>query len=125
MAPVESHPIPLIEDMANDLAGGEKFTKLDFAHAYTQLRLSEEAKVFTTINTHKGLFRYNRLCFGIASAPAIFQRTLEQLFSGIPCCRNYIDDLYITGGNDLEHIENVKKVLSICKDNGLTIRRSN
>ena len=43
VAPVESHPIPLIEDMANDLAGGEKFTKLDFAHAYTQLRLSEEA----------------------------------------------------------------------------------
>lgn len=124
VAPVENHPIPLIEDMANQLAGGEKFTKLDFSHAYTQLRLSEEAKVFTTINTHKGLFRYNRLCFGIASAPAIFQRTLEQLFSGITYCRNYIDDVYITGKNDVEHIANVKKVLQICKDNGLTIRRS-
>ena len=124
VAPVENHPIPLIEDMANQLAGGETFTKVDFSHAYTQLKLSEEAKVFTTINTHKGLFRYNRLCFGIASAPAIFQRTLEQLFSGVDCCRNYIDDLYITGRNEDEHIENVKKVLKICKENGLTIRRS-
>ena len=124
VAHLDNHPIPLIEDMANQLATGEKFTKLDFSHAYTQLKLSEEAKQYTTINTHKGLFRYNRLCYGIASAPAIFQRTLEQLFSELDSVKNYIDDLYITGRNDEEHIENLRKVLEICRQNGLTIRKS-
>ena len=53
MASVENHPFPLIGDMVNNLAGGEKFTKVDFSHAYTQVKLSDEAKVFVTINTHK------------------------------------------------------------------------
>ena len=124
VAHLDNHPIPLIEDMANQLATGEKFSKIDFSHAYTQLMLSEDAKQYTTINTHKGLFRYNRLCFGIASAPAIFQRTLEQLFSGVQAGKNYIDDLYITGKNDEEHIDNLRKVLELCKQHGLTIRKS-
>ncbi|RUS80768.1 hypothetical protein EGW08_011491 [Elysia chlorotica] len=47
------HPIPLIEEIALKLAGGEKFKELDFSHAYTQLELDADSKHFTTINTHK------------------------------------------------------------------------
>ena len=45
-----------------------------------------DAKKLTTINTHKGLFQYNRLPFGVASAPAIFQRTMGQPPPGPPQC---------------------------------------
>ena len=65
----DNHPIPRIEDLAYALSGGEKFTKLDLSHAYTQLQLDEESRKYTTINTHKGLFTYHRLCFGISAAP--------------------------------------------------------
>ena len=50
-----------------------------------------------TINTHKGLFKYNRLPFGVASAPAIFQRTIESLLQGMKHVVAYIDDILITG----------------------------
>ena len=40
--------------------------------------------MYVTINTHKGLFRYNRLPFGISSAPAIFQWAMETLLKDIP-----------------------------------------
>ena len=95
------YPIPNIEDIAHKLAGGEKFTELDFSHAYTQLKLNEESKKYTTINTHKGLFRYERLCFGISSSPSIFQAVMDSIFQDIPNVCVYFDNVYITGKNVL------------------------
>ena len=120
----DSHPIPRVEDMANALAPGQKFTKLDFSHAYTQLQLDDESKEFTTVNTHRGLFQYQRLNFGMSAAPGIFQRHLEQLFRGVPLAKNYIDDLYVTGCDDSDHLQNLRHVFQICREKGLTLRKS-
>ncbi len=72
-AKLETYPIPRVEDLFSMLAGGKTFTKLDMSHAYQQLLLDEMSKQYITINTHKGLFKYNRLVFGVASSPAIFK----------------------------------------------------
>ncbi|RUS83602.1 hypothetical protein EGW08_008656 [Elysia chlorotica] len=119
----DNHPIPRIEDLAYALSGGDKFTKLDLSHAYTQLQLAEDSRKYTTINTHKGLFTYHRLCFGISAAPGIFQRTMEGVFRHVPGCVNYLDDVYVTGKDDEDHLKNLHKVLSICEEKGLSLRR--
>ena len=67
----DAYPLPSVEDIFATLSGGESFTKLDLANAYQQLHLEEDSKKFTTINTTKSLFQYNRLPFGISSAPAV------------------------------------------------------
>ena len=72
---VDKYPLPKPEDLFAALAGGKKFTKLDLAQAYLQLQLDDEAREYTTINTHKGMYR---LPFGIASAPAVYQRTIVE-----------------------------------------------
>ena len=54
------------------------------SQAYQQFLLHGEAKQYTTINTHKGLFQYTRLPYGILSAPGIFQRNMENLLRNIP-----------------------------------------
>ena len=54
------------------------------SHAYQQVELEEESHDFLTINNHKGLFRYKRFAFGLASAPSIFQRVMATLLQGIP-----------------------------------------
>ena len=72
-AKLEKYPIPRIEELFASLAGGKLFTTLDQLHAYLQVSLDEESHQFVTINTHRGLFRYKRLPFGVASAPSIFQ----------------------------------------------------
>ena len=69
---LDNYPIPKVEDLLATLGGGEKFTKLEMSQAYQQLQLDDESKRYTTINTHKGLFQYNRLPYGISSAPGIF-----------------------------------------------------
>ena len=58
---LDRYPIPKIEDLLARLAGGKLFTKLDMSQAYQQLLLNEESKKYVVINTHRGLFRYNRL----------------------------------------------------------------
>ena len=60
------------------------------------------------INTHKGLFRYTCLPFGISSAPGIFQETLLQ---GIPHATVYIDDILITGETEADHLQTLEAVL--------------
>ena len=98
---------------SSHLSGGKKFTKLDLAHTYQQIPLDEDSKRLVVINTHSGLFRYNRLPFGIASAPAIFQRILEGILRDIPhICIYIIDDILITGCNDAEHLKTLDLVLS-------------
>lgn len=119
----DHHPIPRIEDLIQKLVGGKKFTKIDFSNAYQQLQLDKESRELTTINTHKGLFQFQRLCFGISAAPGIFQRVMESIFQNVPMSVTYFDDLFITGHTDEEHIKNLEAVLAICKAKGLAINK--
>ncbi|XP_043862245.1 uncharacterized protein K02A2.6-like [Drosophila santomea] len=81
------------------------FSRLDLNDAYHQLELEESSRGITTFITLKGLFRYQRLMFGVNSAPEIFQRRLEQLLAAFPNAMNYIDDVIIFGANEHEHDE--------------------
>ena len=60
---VDQYPIPKIEDILAHM-NGEKFSKIDLAHAYLQMEVAEEDKKYLAINTSRGLFVYNRLPFG-------------------------------------------------------------
>lgn len=120
----ERYPLPKIEDILASLAGGEKFTKLDLSKAYLQIPLDEASRKFVVINTHKGLYQYTRMPFGVSSAaPSIFQRIMESLLQGIPKVMVYIDDILITGSTDKEHLETLEKVLSKLKEAGIHLKR--
>ena len=119
---LDTYPLPRIDDIIAQLSGGKTFSKLDLAHAYQQLALDQESKQITTINTHKGLYRYHRLPFGIHSAPSIFQRTMEGVLRGIPHVSVYIDDILITGETDEEHLQNLDTVLSRLENEGLRLK---
>ena len=94
---VDQYPLPKLEDLFASLAGGKKFSKLDLSQAYQQLPLDEESTKFVTINTHRGLYRYTRLPFGVGSAPALFQKLMDTVLQGIPHVICYIDDILVTG----------------------------
>ena len=123
-AKVDTYPLLRIEDLFTSLAGGKTFSKLDLAHAYQQVPLDETARKYVTINTQKGLFQYTRLPFGVSSAPAIFQRTMDNLLQGIPQVCVYLDDILVTGKSTEEHFKNLEEVLSILKNAGMHLKRS-
>ena len=82
-ADVDQYHLPNTEDLFATLAGGQVFSKIDLSHAYQQVEVDEDSQKYLTINTHKGLYRYKRLPFGVSSAPAIFQRIMDQLLQGV------------------------------------------
>ena len=125
VAKLDTYPLPRIEDIFASLSNGKTFTKLDLAHmyAYQQIPLTEESKVLTTINTHKGLFWYNRLPFGVSAAPAIFQRTMESLMQGLPHVVVYLDDILATGSTDQEHLLTLERVLARLDKAGARLKR--
>jgi len=105
------YPLPRIEELFTCLSGGQTLTTLDLSHTYLQLELEEDSQELVTINTHKGLYKYTRLPFGVASAPAIFQRTMESLLRGLPMVCVYIDDIIVSGKTQEEHLHNLNEVL--------------
>ena len=124
VCPLNSYPVPRIDDLFATLGGGKVFSKLDMRNAYNQLLLSDESKPLTTINTHRGLFQYTRLCFGIASAPAIFQRTVEELLKGIPGVVVFLDDILCSGRTHMEHEGRLCEVLKRLEQVGLKLHPS-
>ncbi|KAK3747889.1 hypothetical protein QZH41_001353 [Actinostola sp. cb2023] len=119
---LDNYPIPKTEDLLATLDGGNKFTKLDMSQAY-QLPLEEDSKKYTTINTHNGLYTYNRLPFGVSSATGIFQRTMDNLLQGIPHVVVRIDDILVSGKDDVEHLANLNAVLDKLSTAGLKLRK--
>ena len=120
---LDKYPIPKIDDLFAQLAGGKRFTKLDMSQAYQQLVLEEDSRKYVVINTHRGLFRYNRLPFGISSAPGIFQRVMESLLSGIPGVVVYIDDVLVTGKTQEEHLKALDEALGRMREAGLRLKK--
>ena len=122
-AKVDSYPLPHVEDLFASRAGGETFSKLDLAHAYLQLLLDDNSKPLLTINTSKGLFQYRRLPFGVASALAIFQRTIKSILKGLLHTSVYLDDILVTGDSETEHLHNLEEVLKCLSKAGIRLRR--
>ena len=120
---VDQYPMPKVEDLLATLANGKKFTKLDLTQAYLQLALHPESK-YCTINTHRGLYQFNRLPFGIASAPAQFQKVMDTILQGVPGAMCYIDDILITGAAKEEHLQNLEEVLRRLQTYGIRMKRS-
>ena len=120
----EVHPLPKPDEIFALLAGGQKFTKLDLANAYQQMVLNKESREILTINTHKGLYWYTRLPFGVSSAPAIFQRTMDTILAGTPHVACYIDDIIVTGTDVADHLRNLGSVLDSLQKHGIKAKES-
>ncbi len=120
---MEQYPLPLIKDLFAGLSGGQKFSKIDLCHAYLQMQVDSVSQELLTIMTHKGLYRYQRLPFGITSAPALFQRAMDQILSGLNGVQCYLDDLLITGKDDEDHLRNLNATLQRLKDYGLRVKK--
>lgn len=118
------HPLPRVEELFSKLNGGTLFTKLDFSPGYNQLVLDEESRKLVAISTHRGVYLMNRLPFGITPASGIFQREIERILQGIPNVVNFIDEILITGKNEMKHFNIIKKVLTRLEKAGLRLEKT-
>ncbi|KAL9976940.1 hypothetical protein ACROYT_G014287 [Oculina patagonica] len=89
------YPLPDTEDIFATLGSLTVFSKIDLSNAHQQMELNPESQHSLTVNTHKGLYAYQRLTYGITAAPALFQSTMDQILQGMDNVRCRIDDILI------------------------------
>ena len=121
---IDKYPLPKPDDLFATLSGGKVFSKIDLSQAYQQMQLDDCSKELVTVNTHCGLYRYNRLPFGVASAPALFQRAMDTVLQGIPNVICYIDDIPVSGKDHSHHLKNLEEVLKGLLEEGITVKCS-
>lgn len=121
---VDRYPLPKVDDLLAKLAGGEEFSKVDLSQAYNQICLDEESQRYTVINTHRGLFKYSRLVYGLSSSSGIFQRIMSNLVKGIDNVQVFCDDVIITGRDRQAHLRTLAEVLDRLEKFGLRVKRS-
>lgn len=120
---VDQYPLPRVEDILATLEDSTIFSKIDLQSAYLQMEFEEGSKEVTAINTHKGLYRFNHLAFGIASAPAIWQRAMDQVLVGIPKTQFLLDDIIVAGSSVGEHLMLLEQVLDRLTQYNLTLNK--
>lgn len=112
----EGYKLPNTNDLFAKLAQGgthpKVFSVLDLSGAFNQLFLDDESARLLVMNTHKGLLSPKRLCYGVKTAPAIFQETMDKILSGLDNVFCYIDDILIATENENSHLKALDAVFA-------------
>nr|XP_022906799.1 uncharacterized protein K02A2.6-like [Onthophagus taurus] len=112
------------ETITAKLSGGRYFSTIDFKDAYFQLTVHPDSRNYLVIITHKGYYRYKRLPFGVSFAPALFQRTMDAILSGIDGVVCYLDDILISTPDLNQHSQRLHQVLQRLQNAGIRTQKS-
>ena len=106
----EHYPMRTVEEVISRMHNAKYFTTLDASHRFWQIPLDDESALKTVLNTPYGRFYFKRLPFGIKSAPEVFQKAMDQMFSGCPC-EIIVDDILVWEETEEEHDHKLSQVL--------------
>ena len=108
----EVHPLPKVDDTLAQLSGAKVFSKLDANSGFWQIPLSQPSRLLTTFITPMGRYCFNKLPFGISSAPEHFQRRMSEILAGLEGVLCQMDDVLIFGRDQAEHDRRLQAVLT-------------
>ena len=122
----DSYPLPRIDDSIDTLRGSKWFSTLDLASGYWQVPMDSKDIDKTAFTTPFGLYHFTVMPFGLANAPATFERMMEQVLSGLhwEICLIYIDDVIVFSRTFEEHLVRLHQVLSRIKEANLKLSPS-
>lgn len=119
-----NYPIKRIDEVLNSLRDSTYFCRLDLYKAYLHLRVDENSSIIQTISTHQGSYKVNRLSFGIKTAPAEFNRVIDQILQGCPKTISYFDDIIVHGTSLEECRYNLAQCLTRLQQNDLHLNET-
>ncbi len=117
----EVHPTPKVDDTLAQLAGAKLFSKLDANSGFWQIPLAKESRPLTAFITPFGRYCFNKLPFGIFSAPELFQRHINQIVEGLEWVLCQMDNVLVHGTNKTEHDARLNAVLKRLEAVGVTL----
>ncbi|CAC5409373.1 Transposon Ty3-G Gag-Pol polyprotein,Transposon Ty3-I Gag-Pol polyprotein,Retrovirus-related Pol polyprotein from transposon 297 [Mytilus coruscus] len=120
----QSQFLPRIDDTLDALSQNKWFSTLDLKSGYHQLNLANEDRPKTAFSLPGGgLWQFTVLPFGLCNAPAVFEKLMLKVLTGLPwkTCLVYLDDIMIIGKTFEEHIKNLEEVMQRLRDANLKL----
>ena len=117
----EVYEMPKVETTLGSIAEGTVYSKLDANSGFHQIELDPASVKLTTFITPFGRFAFNRLPYGITSAPEHFQKRMNQILAGLEGVVCHMDDILVVGVDKAQHDDRLDKVLTRLQESGLTL----
>ena len=117
----EVHPLPRVNETLAQLTGARVFSKLDANSGFWQIPLAKPSRLLTTFITPTGRYCFNKLPFGISSAPEHFQKRMSAILSGLDGVVCQMDDVLVFGKDQSEHDARLTAVLKCIESAGVTL----
>jgi len=120
-----SYRLPRMDECIDSLGEATIFSTLDCNTGYWQVTIAPEDREKTACVCREGAYQYKRMSFGLTNAPAMFQRALDLILSGVKwqSCLIYLEDVIVYSKTEGEHIGHVNHVLRLLRGAGVTLRR--
>lgn len=120
------YPMPTVDEIMSQIADSTYFITLDLFSGYYQIELTESSKQYTAFITHNGQYEFNVMPFGLVNAPMEFQSVISGIIRQMKSKRviNYIDEVIIGCRDIAEGMDLLRELLTILKNEGLTLRPS-
>ena len=122
------YPLPRIDDLLDQLGRCKYFSTLDLASGYWQIRVAPESREKTAFVTPQGHYEFLVMPFGLTNAPAVFQRLMQKLLSGLnpeagpDFVAVYIDDVLVFSQTIEEHLNHLQTVIERIEGAGLMLK---
>ena len=108
----ETYPLPKIDSLLGEIGASTVFSKLDTNSGFWQEKLAEKSQLLTTFLTPFGRYCFQRLPFGLKSAPERFQRRMLTELEGLDGVICIMDDILVHGRTQAEHDKRLDSVLA-------------
>jgi len=120
------YPLPRIDDCLSLLGRARFFSSFDFISGFWQIPMSPSDKEKTAFVSHRGLFEFNVMPFGLCNAPAAFQRYMDMTFAGLKwnSCLVYIDDVFVFSATFEEHLKDLREFFLRVRSKTLSLKGS-
>ena len=114
----------LAEDIFYKIGDSKFYSKFDLAKGYWQIPVDEDSKDITIFTSHKGMFKFNVLPFGIQAGSQVFCRLMRKLLAGSRNIENYIDDVLAYNKTWEDHLETIEDFFLRIRNANLSIKPS-